>query len=163
VVFPRHDDEIRIDTFYRNGKIFDNPAKLIEVKQLFYCVRILNTLFPDNFPVWHFAGQNNGGHVGSVREFAAGAVNRERESSEIRQIVRLLAANNIRISLDLAAVNIFYSDIEKYVDSPGRVFVESSEDIEKIVKFAKGIKIDQEKINRIIRFGKRVLELEKQK
>jgi hypothetical protein len=152
-----HPDEMK--------QIFD---RITIAKIVFYQQKILNLLFPNNFANWYFAGMNKVGEIGSQRELVLGTdLIKYKDSSEIIAIEGKLKAAGLRVAFDLVGNNTIKDtdDNLRYIDEPS-IFVNSSVDIDKLVRFVDTLEISDKEKNeykkKIIAWGKRIIQIFKE-
>lgn len=151
-------DEEQINAYFKEQSHFDGQEGVNLLKRKFYEHKILNLLFPNNFPKWNFAGLNKTGWAGSVRERVHGDLKETDDSVELKKIEKLFNKFELSLYLDLARPNVFYSNHEKYVDTVSS-FIKEEEDITKLDNIMNFLKTEKDLKERVLKFAYRILEL----
>lgn len=126
-------------------------------------MKILQILYPENFPDWYFSGINSKAEIGSVRKLVKGRkiilpIFFKQISEDLEQI-------GIKTVFDFVGEN-FIEDVfksVKYVDEPG-IFIRNSSDIQLLVDLLNrksGPRCNEQK-EKILAYGNRILEIWKE-
>jgi len=156
---------------YLSGKTkfdYESAYHLRHLKQVFYCNKILMTLFPNSFREWSFAGVNSNSEFGSKRKKVNGKEVYTNYDT-LLAIKGLFDSHGLEFSMDFYDGNVIEDEnkSQKYVDEVPK-FMGDEKDVEKLQKLANfvfaDLNEDQRKIRlaQIKKWSERILEIRKE-